>query len=111
MKLQETVFDLLTQEYELSRIEEAKSIPTISVIDPPTWPEKKSFPPRLIIMLVGTLFSAMISFFSVARGAQWRALDDEDARKHLVRTMLADISKDHPKWIPKKFVHRNGHDH
>ncbi len=51
VKIQETVFDLLTEQYETARIEEAKSIPIVSMIDPPGWPEKKSFPPRLLLIL------------------------------------------------------------
>ena len=51
MKVQETVYDLLTQQYELARIQEAKEIPTVNVIDPANVPEKKSFPPRLLIIL------------------------------------------------------------
>ena len=35
MKIQETVYELLNQQYELTRIQEAKEIPTIRVIDPP----------------------------------------------------------------------------
>ncbi len=47
VKVQEAVFELLTQQYEMARIEEAKDVPVVSVIDSPGIPEKKSFPPRL----------------------------------------------------------------
>ena len=48
MKIQETVYELLNQQYELARIQEAREIPTIRVIDPANLPEKKSWPPRLL---------------------------------------------------------------
>ena len=51
-KIQETVYELLNQQYELTRIQEAKEIPTIRVIDPANLPEKKSWPPRLLIIMV-----------------------------------------------------------
>src|SRR5579872_1064973 len=35
VKVQETVFELLTQQYEIARIQEAKDIPVVSVIDSP----------------------------------------------------------------------------
>ncbi len=57
VKVKETVYDLLTEQYELARIEEVKSVPSVRVIDPPSWPEKKSFPPRLIMILVLTSLS------------------------------------------------------
>ncbi len=38
VRIHETVFDLLSEEYETARIEEVKSIPTVSVIDSPWAP-------------------------------------------------------------------------
>ncbi len=45
------MYELLNQQYELTRIQEAKEIPTIRVIDPANLPEKKSWPPRLLIIM------------------------------------------------------------
>ncbi len=44
VRIEETVYEMLSAQYETARIEEAKSIPTVSVIDPAGWPEKKSSP-------------------------------------------------------------------
>ncbi len=49
-KIQEAVFQTLTQEYELAKVQEAKETPSIKVLDSPDTPEKKSFPPRLFII-------------------------------------------------------------
>src|SRR5208283_286789 len=43
-KVEEAVFETLTQEYELAKVQEAKEIPTVKVLDSPNLPEKKSFP-------------------------------------------------------------------
>src|SRR4029077_15105148 len=56
-KVEEAVFQTLTQEYELAKVQEAKETPTVKVLDPPNIPEKKSFPPRGLIGLGGTLFA------------------------------------------------------
>lgn len=56
-KVHETVFELLTQQYEMAKVEEAKEIPTVQVIDPPNFPEKKSWPPRLLLITAGVLIS------------------------------------------------------
>jgi len=55
VKIQETIYELLNQQYELARIQEAKEIPTVNVIDPANLPEKKSWPPRLLIIVLLTL--------------------------------------------------------
>ena len=38
-KTQEMLYELLVQQYEMAKIEEAKSMPTIQVLDPPVVPE------------------------------------------------------------------------
>ena len=54
--------ETLTQEYELAKVQEAKGIPTVKVLDPPNLPEKKSFPPRLLFMLLGTMLALSTNF-------------------------------------------------
>jgi capsule polysaccharide export protein KpsE/RkpR len=61
VQVQETVFELLTQQYELARIQEAKDVPVVSVIDLPGIPEKKSFPPRLLLAVLLTFVSTSIA--------------------------------------------------
>lgn len=110
VKTQETIFELLTQEYEMARIEEAKSTANIGVIDTPSWPERKSFPPRLIIMLSGMLLSAAGCFVIVVRRAEWSALDERDPRKQLFSEMILDLKRDHPSWFALRRTQKNGHE-
>lgn len=83
VKVQEEVYELLSAEYETARIQEAKEIPTINVIDAAGWPEKKSFPPRLVFMLAGTLIALLIASFAMLLRRNWRELDDSDDLKKL----------------------------
>ena len=62
-KIEETVFELLTAQYELAKVEEAKETPSVKVLDPGRIPEKKSFPPRLLVTLLGTFFVITCSIF------------------------------------------------
>lgn len=88
VKTQEAVFELLTQQYEMARLEEAKDIPVIRIIDSPAIPEKKSFPPRVLLTLVLTLLSlAAVSGFILVREA-WRRLDASDPRKVLASEVM-----------------------
>ena len=54
-KINETVYEVLTKQYELAKVEEAKEIPTIKVLDEPLVPERKTWPPRLLIVILGTI--------------------------------------------------------
>jgi uncharacterized protein involved in exopolysaccharide biosynthesis len=56
--MQGTLYETLTKQYELARVQEAKEIPPIKVLDEPQVPEKKSSPHRTIIVLLGILISA-----------------------------------------------------
>jgi capsule polysaccharide export protein KpsE/RkpR len=65
-KIQEVVFETLTQQYELAKVQEAKEIPSVKVLDAARLPEKKSFPPRsLITCLTGlaVLAAAMMGLY------------------------------------------------
>ena len=94
VKVKETVFDLLTEQCELARIEEVKSIPTVRVIDPPNWPEKKSFPPRLIIMAILTALAVFCAGVFVIAADRWQRLSPHDARKLLLSRMWLTIKTD-----------------
>ena len=82
-KIQETIYQLLNQQYELTRIQEAKEIPTIRVIDPANLPEKKSWPPRLLIVLAVTGSALMGTTFWIIGSDRWRTIDRRDQGKLL----------------------------
>jgi len=83
VRIHETVFDLLSEEYETARIEEVKSIPTVSVIDTPGLPERKSGPHRTLIVLISTLLSAVMTAVFLLARRSWLEMSNEDARKVL----------------------------
>jgi tyrosine-protein kinase Etk/Wzc len=66
----QTLFDLLSRQFEAARIDEAKSAPIIQVIDHAIPPDKKSGPPRLLITLgfgiVGFCFACFWTFWNKA---------------------------------------------
>ncbi len=93
VRVQETVFDLLSQEYEMARIQEVKELPVISVIDPPSWPEKRSFPPRLLIMLSGVAFAVVITAIGLLARRKWYGLHPEDQRRVLARRIWLTVKK------------------
>jgi capsule polysaccharide export protein KpsE/RkpR len=96
VKIEETVFDLLSQEYEMARIQEVKELPVISVIDPPSWPEKRSFPPRLLIIVVLTMFTVIAAAVGLLVRRRWNALSPEDPRRVLAARMLLTVNRPRP---------------
>lgn len=88
VRVQETVFELLTQQDELARIEEAKDVPVVSVIDPPGIPEKKSFPPRLLLTLLFVAFALLVTSYLLVLEAQWSHVTAADPRKLLAQNVV-----------------------
>lgn len=96
VRVQEAVFELLTQQYELSRVEEAKDVPVVSVIDPPGIAEKKSSPSRLLVALLLTafIFAATSTLLILREG--WKNLSPDDPRKALALKMLSNMHDANP---------------
>jgi uncharacterized protein involved in exopolysaccharide biosynthesis len=74
--MQETIYETLTKQYELAKVQEAKEIPPIRVLDAPDLPERKSLPDRLIVVLVGLFFSALAGIAWIVAGKLWELTDD-----------------------------------
>jgi capsule polysaccharide export protein KpsE/RkpR len=98
VKVEEAVFETLTQEYELAKVEEAKEIPTVKVLDAPAVPQKKSFPPRLLIMALGTMLALVGGVTWVLGQAAWKATDTADPRKALASEVWSDVREALP-WV------------
>lgn len=66
-KIQETLFDLLTQQYEMARMQEAKDSPTVQVLDIAKPPDKKARPKRALMVALSTFsalsFAVFFAFF------------------------------------------------
>lgn len=62
-KVIETLFELLTQQFEMARIQEAKDSPTIQILDSAKPPEIKSRPKRGLIVALSTISGFMVSIF------------------------------------------------
>jgi hypothetical protein len=94
------VFETLTQEYELAKVQEAKEIPTVKVLDPPNLPERKSFPPRLLLMLLGTMLALSCGVASVFGRTKWEGTDPTDPRKVLAQEVF-DAVKGAMPWASR----------
>jgi Capsule polysaccharide export protein len=96
-KIQATVFELLTQQYELAKVQEAKEIPSVKVLDAAVIPTKKSFPPRVLITLLGTTLGLGIAMIAFLAKNKWDGVEPSDPRKlfaqEVVTTLTAGILK------------------
>ena len=87
-KVQEAVFETLTQQNELAKVQEAKETPSVKVIDPAEVAERRSYPPRLLITILGTCLSLAGAMSWIFLASNWREIDTQDPRKILAREVF-----------------------
>lgn len=91
-KIDEAVYEALTKQYELAKVEEAKEIPTIKVLDEPVVPEKKVWPPRTLIITLGTLLAFCLGVAWLALRDTWNTLDATNPYKQAASKIRVILS-------------------
>jgi len=83
VRYQETLFEFMTRQYEMARVDEAKQGQMIQVVDPALIPERRSWPPRTLLTLLAFILAAMVASFWVILQAAYehRMENPEDAGK------------------------------
>ena len=96
-KIDDAVFELLTKEYEVAKIQEAREIPSAQVLDVATVPERKSFPHRLLIMLGGAFLGFLLAAAYLLGSRAWERTDGTDPRKVFAQDVFSGIGH----WIQR----------
>jgi len=95
MKVEETVFETLTQQYEIAKVQEAKEVPSVKMLDPAELPEKKVFPPRALFVFLGEIIALAIGIGWISGTDNWNKIDSQDPGKRLVLNMVHSVK---PPW-------------
>jgi capsule polysaccharide export protein KpsE/RkpR len=98
-RIQEAVYETLTQQYELAKVQEAKETPSVKVLDAASVPERKVFPPRLLIMFWGALLGLAAAALRVAGETRWRQMDSRNPGKRLAQEVFYTVNASMP-WAP-----------
>jgi uncharacterized protein involved in exopolysaccharide biosynthesis len=91
-KIQEAVLETLTKEYEMAKVQEAKEIPTVKVLDKADLPDKKSFPPRIFIIIFGTALGICGAVVWVFGSEAWQGTVASDPRKLFAQEIVSTVS-------------------
>lgn len=94
-RIAEIIYETLTKQCELAKVQEAKEIPRAHLLDEPQVPERKSFPPRSIIVIVGTVLGLMFGAAWVVGKELWFQADRQDPLNIFVSEVSADL---HASW-------------
>jgi tyrosine-protein kinase Etk/Wzc len=95
LKYQETVFELLAKEFEVAKLDEAREGSIVQVVDAAVPPDKRSFPPRLLIVSGTTILAFFVAVFWISLQNSLNsafALPENRQRLRTIRTL----------WRPKR---------
>ncbi len=90
-KVEETVFETLTKQYELAKVEEARETPSVKVLDPADVPARKSFPPRTVFIALGLFTSVACGILWVLAYSRWKAVDPGEPGKLLIQEIASAV--------------------
>jgi len=87
-KIQEAVYAFVTQQFEMAKIQEAKELPIVRVMDAGVAPEKRSSPIRSLIV-AGSVFGAfLLACLWVLGKHRWQQIPMDDS----YRLLAADVA-------------------
>ncbi len=87
-KIQEAVYAFVTQQFEMAKIQEAKELPIVRVMDAGVAPEKRSSPTRSLIV-GGSVFGAfLLACLWVVGKYRWQQIPADDS----YRLLAADVA-------------------
>ena len=92
-KIEEALYEVLTKQYELAKVQEAKELPSIKILDEPVVPERRSFPPRLLIITAGTMLVIFCAVVWAFARKVWTKLEESDPVKLGVRELQASFGQ------------------
>ena len=87
-RIQEAVYETLTQQYELAKVQEAKETPSVKVLDQASLPERKSFPPRLALIVLLASAGLALGIAGVVLQARWEEMDATHPHKLLAQDAI-----------------------
>jgi len=90
VEIQNKIFAILTEQYEMAKIEEARDVPTVQVLDEAVPPIRKAKPKRAILVLVSTFLTMFLLVIFLITIDRMRALSTTDPTKY---EKAADIFK------------------
>jgi capsule polysaccharide export protein KpsE/RkpR len=92
-KTHETVYELLTQQYEMARVQEAREIPTVKVLDAAERPEKLH-PRPLLVVGIGALVGLILACIGIHLQHRWQGWDVDDPRRIVLARLFIHARAD-----------------
>ena len=89
-KIQEAIFELLTKQYEMAKLNEARDTSTIQILDAAVIPDRKSKPNRSTMVILATFVMGFISvFIAFIREFTGKIAEEDPVRWGKIKTAIS----------------------
>ena len=90
-KIQEAVYAFVTQQFEMAKIQEAKELPIVRVMDAGVAPEKRSSPIRSLIVAGSVFGSFLLACLWVVGKYRWQQIPVDDSYRLLADDVAGEF--------------------
>ena len=87
VKYHETLFEMLSRQYEIAKVDEAKAGEIIQVVDPAQVPDRKSWPPRAVLTIVAGFLGVILAAFWLLLRASFENMRHDPERAALLHDL------------------------
>ncbi len=94
VKVQETVWQLLNQQYYQAKIEEARNTPTVQVLDSATPPPFPSSPNKKAYVVVFGLLGIVLTMIWVLLDFYWQRINQTPGKQERLQQVRQELGKD-----------------
>ncbi|MGB6132950.1 MAG: Wzz/FepE/Etk N-terminal domain-containing protein [Acidobacteriaceae bacterium] len=93
VKYYETVFDILARQYEIAKLDEAKEGAIIQVVDPAIPPDRKSFPPRALIIVGSAVVGLFLGILVALAAESWKRFNEDAETRAKIESIRSSIRR------------------
>ena len=93
VKYYETIFELLAKQYEAAKLDEAKNSAVVQVVDSAVEPDRKSFPPRTVIVVLAAFLGVMFACGIVLLGEAMKRLQRDPGRARKMAALTSQLMR------------------
>jgi capsule polysaccharide export protein KpsE/RkpR len=101
-RIQEVVFETLTQQCEIAKVQEAKETPSVKLLDEANLPERRYFPPRTWITALGGVAALLGALLWLVGREGWQRTEATDPRKQLAQEIFQAVNSVLPWATPNR---------
>jgi uncharacterized protein involved in exopolysaccharide biosynthesis len=106
-KVDEIIFEMLTESYEMAKVQEAKETPSVKILDHAKTPEKADWPPRLWFAIIGGFLGVLAGAGRIWMKKHWATIDPNEPYKALWEREILPVVREKMNVVRARWQHKS----